>query len=136
MKFYADLNASNIAIGVKMVNDDYVETPSSVPITALNNGLLGLTYKGNGEFYPRLAITTDKTSITANGTDTATITVTVQDTVNPHAISFTVNNGAPVVKNTVNGVATLPITTTVAGNYIVTATSDLYGTNSVTVKGV
>ncbi|MHB1651382.1 MAG: Ig-like domain-containing protein [Desulfitobacteriaceae bacterium] len=86
--------------------------------------------------YPRLTITTDKLQITANGTDTATVTVTVQDTVNPHAISFTVNNGAPVSVNTVNGVATLPLTTTVTGDYTITATSDLYGTNSVTVKGV
>lgn len=86
--------------------------------------------------YPRLIITTNKAQITANGTDTATITVTVHDTTVAHAISFTVNNGAPVVVNTVSGVATLPITTTLIGNYIVTATSDLYGTNAVTVMGV
>lgn len=86
--------------------------------------------------YQRLTIVSDKTQIATNGTDAATITVTVQDTVNPHAISFTVNNGAPVVVNTSNGIATLPITTTLAGDYIITATSDLYGTNSVAVKGV
>lgn len=86
--------------------------------------------------YPQLTISSNKAQITANGTDTATITVTVQDTVNPHAISFTVNNGTPVIINTVNGVATLPITTTVIGDYVVKATSDIYGTNSVAVKGV
>lgn len=86
--------------------------------------------------YPRLTIASDKVQITANGTDTATITVTVQGTVSPHAISFTVNNGAPVVVNTANGIATLPITTTLIGDYVITAVSDLYGTNSVTVKGV
>lgn len=86
--------------------------------------------------YPRLTITTDKAQITANGTDTATITVTVQDTVSPHAISFSVNGGAPVVKNTANGVTTLSMTTTIPKDYIITATSDIYGSNSVIVKGV
>ncbi len=86
--------------------------------------------------YPRLTISTDKPQITSDGVDTATVTVSVQDTVQPHAINFTVNNGSPVVVNTVNGVATLPITTTVPGDYVVTASSDIYGTNSVTVKGV
>ncbi len=86
--------------------------------------------------YPRLTISTDKTQITADGIDTATVTATIQDTTQSHAISFTVNNGAPVVVNTVNGATALPITTTMPGDYIVTATSDIYGTNSVTVKGV
>lgn len=86
--------------------------------------------------YQRLTISTDKAQITANGIDTATITVTVQDTVSPHTISFTVNNGTQVAVNTADGVAVLPMTTTLTGDYIVTATSDIYGTNSVTVKGV
>jgi len=86
--------------------------------------------------YPRLTISTDKTQITVNGTDTATITVTVQATINSHAISFTVNSGPPVTINTSNGAAKLPITTTIPGDYVITATSDLYGANSVIVKGV
>lgn len=86
--------------------------------------------------YPRLTITTDKVQITANGTDTATIKVTVQDITQTHSISFTVNNGTPVIVNTANGVATLPITTTVVGDYVIKVTSDLYGTNSITVRGV
>lgn len=86
--------------------------------------------------YPRLIISTDKTQITANGTDTAIITVTVQDTANPQAINFTVNSGVPVTINTSNGVATFGLTTTLTGDYVVTASSNLYGTNSITVKGV
>lgn len=86
--------------------------------------------------HPRLTIASDKAQITANGTDKATVAVTVQDTINPHAISFSVNGGAPVVVNTANGIAMLPVTTTVPGTYTITATSDIYGTNSVTVKGV
>lgn len=136
MKIFADLDRSNRAVSIKMVNDDYVDTPTSVPITFFDDDIIGRTYKGNGEFYPRLNILTNKAQIMADGVDTATITVNVQDTVNPHQISFSVNNGTPVVVNTVNGIATLPVTTTVPGDYIVTATSDLYGTNSVTIKGV
>lgn len=136
MKYYADLDTNNIAYVVKQVNNEYINPGNSVEITSLDGSLLGRTYKGNGEFYPRLTISTDKPQVTANGIDTATLTVTVQDTINPHAIFFTVNNGIPVNVNTLNGMATLPITTTLIGDYVITATSDLYGTNSVTVKGV
>lgn len=136
MKIFADLDVKNIALGIKRVNDNYVNPGNSIELPNYDESILGRVYKGNGEFYPRLTIATDKTQITANGVDTATITVTVQDTISPHAISFTVNNGTPVVANTANGVATLSITTTVSGDYTVTATSDIYGTNSVTVKGV
>ena len=132
---YAQLDLNNMCVGVSRLSNAVIQG-NMIEISTYDDTLLNRVHKSGEEFYPLLAITVDKAQITANGTDTATITVTVQDAVNPHTISFTVNNGSPVIVNTANGVATLPITTTVAGDYIVTATSDIYGTNSVTIKGV
>jgi hypothetical protein len=86
--------------------------------------------------YPRINITTDKSNIIADGIDSTTITVTIQDTFNPHVINFNVNDGEPVTVNTENGIAVLQFDTTLPGDYIIKAESNLYGSNLIVIKGV
>lgn len=86
--------------------------------------------------YPKLTITVNKYEIVTDGIDTTTITVTIQDVLTSHSINFTVNDGSAITVNTVNGIAELQFDTTLPGDYIIKAESDIYGINSITIKGV
>lgn len=162
-KIYYELATGNVLVDTGERQGDVIETtqtddfstfselngkdPSTIVSIQLNFGDRDSEFLNMGSMhvdpstqvltiYPKLSISADKTQITANGTDTATITVSIQDIANSHAINFAVNNGTPNTVNTSNGVATYGLTTTLTGNFVVTATSDLYGTNSITVTGV
>lgn len=84
--------------------------------------------------YPRLTILTDKAQITANGTDTATITVSGVST---DVVTFSINgvDQTPTVTPT-NGSATFLFATNALGTFTIGARTNLYGQNSLTVKGV
>lgn len=80
----------------------------------------------------------DKPQITANGTDTATITATVDDKTSTELIEFYDNTGVLIqTVACVNGQAQLPVTATVPGDIVVIAKSTTkYGQNQVLVKAV
>ncbi len=84
--------------------------------------------------YPRLTISTDKAQIIANGTDTATITVSGVGT---DTVNFSVNgvDQTPAITPT-NDIATFQFATNVLGAFVISAKTALYGQNSVTIQGV
>jgi len=83
--------------------------------------------------YPHFTMTVDKTTIVPDGTDKATITVTVPDTTTAHAIVFTSSTGVTETINTVGGIAILTATTLSTERVTITATSDLYGAGSIVI---
>lgn len=83
--------------------------------------------------YPKATETVSKTTILADGTDTATITITYPDTTDANLTQFSVNGGNPVSVNPVNGVCTFNFTASVAGTYTIVATTPKYGTFSNTI---
>lgn len=83
--------------------------------------------------YPRLTITTNKTQITANGIDPATITASGVGT---DTVNFSVNGGPNYPITPTNGTAIFQFSSNVVGSFIITAKSTLYGQNSVTVGAI
>jgi hypothetical protein len=82
-------------------------------------------------------VTTDKTQITANGTDTATITATVNDATSTETIELYHGEMLVDSKSAVNGVATFEITMTEVGTLTLTVKSTTkYGKADVTIEGV
>jgi hypothetical protein len=82
-------------------------------------------------------VTTDKPEILADGTDTATITATVDDTTSTETIEL--YNGDTLVDSTpaVDGVATFEITMTETGTLTLTVKSTTkYGQADVSIEGV
>lgn len=76
----------------------------------------------NGELiiYPRLTIQADKTQITADGVDTATITADQAEAFSVDGVDYTVNP--------------LLFSSEVKGKYTITAKSTLYGSNSIIIE--
>jgi hypothetical protein len=93
---------------------------------------------GSVVVYKRISVTVDKPQITANGTDTATITATVDDPVSTEPIEFYDSAGTLIqTVACVNGQAQMPITATVAGDIVVAAKSTTkYGQNQILIKAV
>jgi hypothetical protein len=82
-------------------------------------------------------VTTDKTQITANGADTATITVTVDDVTSTETIELYQGETLVDSKSAVNGVTTFEITMTEPGELTLTIKSTTkYGQADVTITGV
>lgn len=73
--------------------------------------------------YPRLTILADRPQIESDGIDMATIT-------SDHAQTFSVDGGEEYAVNP------FLFSSTVEGTYVITAKSELYGQNSVTVEVV
>lgn len=89
------------------------------PITAIVSSLLG------------------NNQITADGTDTATITATVDDLSSTELIELYLDDTLLDSKNAVNGVATFEITMTQTGVLNLTVKSTIkYGQASITIEGV
>lgn len=88
--------------------------------------------------YKRISASSDKLEIVADGTDTATITATVDDPASTEPIEFYDGTGTLIqTVACVNGQAQLPVTATVPGDIIVVAKSTTkYGQNQVSVKAV
>lgn len=87
--------------------------------------------------YKRIIAVIDKLEIVANGTDTATITATVDDTTSTETIEL--YHGYTIVdsKPAVNGVATFEVTMTETGELTLTVKSTTkYGQSDVTITGV
>jgi hypothetical protein len=84
--------------------------------------------------YPFASISTTKTQVTADGVDTATVTVSGLSTLDP--VTFSVNGGTgnPVTPNA--GQAQITFNTQVKGNYTITAQTAKNGTVSVGIQGV
>lgn len=82
--------------------------------------------------YPKVRILSDKEEILTDNTDTAIVSANVQDDC---IVTFNVF-GTDYQVQSVNGVATLEVSTSVTGDIQVTATTNLYGTNSIIIKGV
>jgi antitoxin component YwqK of YwqJK toxin-antitoxin module len=75
--------------------------------------------------------------IYADGTDTATITATVDDPNSTEVINFYINGELVSSESAVNGVETLQVNSTQTGDILVEAESSTkYGRNSVTIKAV
>jgi hypothetical protein len=83
--------------------------------------------------YPHFSMVADKATITPDGIDSVTVTVTIADTATAHPIIFTSSTGDAQTINTVNGVAELTVTSTSTEGVTITASSDLYGTGSITI---
>lgn len=93
----------------------------------------------NGEFvyYPLILITSDKPSIIADGTDTATITAQVDGPTSTEVINFYINGELVSSENAVNGAETIQINATQTGEIIIEAESTTkYGRNSITLQAV
>jgi hypothetical protein len=91
----------------------------------------------NQSLIKKISATTDKPEILANGTDTATITATVDDTTSTETIEL--YNGAALVdsKPAVTGMATFLVTMTAPGTLTLTVKSTTkYGQRDVTIEGV
>jgi hypothetical protein len=87
--------------------------------------------------YSPIAVTTDKTQILADGTDTATITATVDDTTSSETIELYQGDTLVDSKSAVNGVATFEVTMTEPGTLTLTVKSTTkYGQADVSVEGV
>jgi hypothetical protein len=87
--------------------------------------------------YKRISVTVDKPQILADGTDTATITATVDDATSTETIEL--HNGATLVdsKAAVNGSAAFEITMNAPGTLTLTDKSTTkYGSRDVTIEGV
>jgi hypothetical protein len=83
--------------------------------------------------YQKPSMAADKTTIQADGVDTATITATITDGTYTGAINFTIDGTTLYPVNCVKGVATFELASSVPGEYRVWAKNDLYGTNSIKV---
>jgi hypothetical protein len=87
--------------------------------------------------YSRVAIFSDKPQILADGTDTATITATVDDTTSTETIELYHGETLVDSKPAVNGVATFEITMTEPGTLTLTVKSTTkYGQDDVSIEGV
>lgn len=87
--------------------------------------------------YNPISATTDKPEILADGTDTATITATVDDTTSTETIELYHGETLVDSKSAVNGVATFEITMTEVGTLTLTVKSTTkYGQADVTIEGV
>jgi hypothetical protein len=87
--------------------------------------------------YSPITATTDKPQITADGTDTATITATVDDTTSTETIELYHGETLVDSKPAVNGVATFEVTMTEQGTLTLTVKSTTkYGQADVSVEGV
>lgn len=93
----------------------------------LNSGSMKVI-DGELVIYPRLSILTDKTSILT--AEIATITVTTQDDC---IVNFKVDDGEEIPIQTVNKQASFTFESEVPDNYLITATTELYGSGSVEV---
>jgi hypothetical protein len=82
--------------------------------------------------YALIGVSVDRTSITADGVQTATVTVTGSS----DPVTFSVNGGAGNTVTPVNGTATFGFNTQVKGSYTIAATTPKNGSGSVTVQGV
>jgi hypothetical protein len=82
--------------------------------------------------YPRVGINKDKTSILSDGVDTATITATIPE---DSSISFWVA-GKEYIESTVNGSASIPISSTVAGTMEIRVVTGKYGENVIRLEVV
>jgi hypothetical protein len=96
---------------------------------------------GNGglvlEIYHLIEVSVDKSQITADGTDTATITATVDDSTSTETIELYQGETLVDSKPAVNGVATFEITMTEPGTLTLTVKSTTkYGQADVTIEGV
>jgi hypothetical protein len=94
----------------------------------IDPGTQGLT------LYPFASISTTKTQVTANGTDTATVTVSGLSTTDP--VTFSVNGGVGNSVTSSAGQAQITFNTQVQGNYTITAQTAKNGTVSVGIQGV
>jgi hypothetical protein len=110
---------------------DKIMSSATVEATIANGEITGVTC------YKYISVTVDKLQILADGTDTTTITATVDDTTSTETIEL--YNGATLVdsKPCVAGSATFLVTMTAPGTLTLTVKSTTkYGQRDVTITGV
>lgn len=83
-------------------------------------------------------VSVDKDQITADGIDTATITITVENTNSTEDIEFYAEDGTLIATvSCINGSAELPITATTPGEIVITVKSvEKYGQSQVRIEAV
>jgi hypothetical protein len=87
--------------------------------------------------YQYLTVEADKKQLLADGTDTATITATVNDATSTETIELYNGDSLVESKPAVNGVATFEITMTEPGTLTLTVKSTTkYGKADVTIEGI
>lgn len=138
--YFADLDTNNKVIGVKQVNDGFVNPGNSIETSYYDARLLGTTHKGAGVFEGYyIILTADKKAILADGVDKAVITATVFNWDDTPATTFTTGIvfGINAVQQTViptNGVATTEVKSSIAGNFTVKTVNDIMRNGEVIIS--
>lgn len=89
------------------------------------------------QIQPRIRISIDKATLVADGVDEVTVNVDLPfDEILTQEVSFYVNNNGPFVVLPVNGIATLRVTTTIPGVYLIEANTVDHGRNAIEVVAV
>lgn len=140
MKNFVDLDISNKVIGVKQVNNEYVNPGNSVEIANYDSRLLSTTHKGLGVFEGYyITLTADKKAILANGIDKAVITATVFNWDDTPATAFTTGivfdvNGVQQAIIPTNGVATSEVKSSVAGTFTIKTVNNVMRNSEVIIS--
>lgn len=98
-----------------------------------------VSFKSGNAF--SIAISSDKTQITANGTDTATITAKVQSWDGspipiPLSVTFTLDSNTQLIAVDGTGKASITLQTSVTGAHVINASHPDIPQQSITIQGV
>lgn len=117
---------------ITLTNEQYDQVRAASPARAYLNGGI-ITSKG-------LILSSNKTQITANGVDSATLTATASDPAYTGSVTFTViaPNGDTVQEtvSAVAGVATTTLTTNQVDEHRITAQTINFGSDDLAVEGI
>jgi hypothetical protein len=100
----------------------------------IKGGSMEVKYK-TLHIYPRLQIAADKAQVVADGTDEVTVTITIDDKTKSYVVDLRLLEDTYQV-DVVDGKGTFTFSAEIEGTYTLTASSEKWGTNSVTIKGV
>lgn len=133
-RYFVQVNDANKVFALSQLSSRIIE------VAANDERLLGTSYIDGTFVGYKIALTADKTQITANGIGAATITATTTNWDGTPAISYASVtfkvNSVEYPTNCTNGVATFAVTADVTGNYVVSVTDDIMSKNEVTVSAV
>jgi hypothetical protein len=121
-------DVTNKVIGVSQLKGE-VNAPNMIQINEYDRRLL-ITYYSNGVFEGYYIImTSDKLNILADGTDIATITVTIYNYLDQLATNFITNiifeiDGTQKTVTPVDGKASITFNTSVAGTFVIKTVND------------
>ena len=89
------------------------------------------------QIQPRIRISIDKATLVADGADEVTVNVDLPfDEILTQEVSFYVNGNGPFIVPPVSGIATLQVTATIPGVYLIEANTVDHGRNAIEVVAV